>query len=215
MLRLAMRPCELVAVMLLGLLPTHAINAVPSTDPAALLPRPSGLAFATPTRLLRGDSPSSSVDGRSVTCVRAQGHLLRAGRISGLHLVRATLKGRVHSNREDSLGAEAKNGATPRTKILVTGGAGYIGSPICADLLQLDYDVVVLDNFANSSPKALERAMELGGRELTVYEGDTRDLAALRHVFESELTISSVIHLAGLKAVGESVAKPTMYYDYK
>ena len=103
----------------------------------------------------------------------------------------------------------------PRKKILVTGGAGYIGSHICADLLLLDYDVVVFDNFVNSSPKALERAMQLGGRQLTVYEGDTRDLAALRHVFESELTISSVIHLAGLKAVGESVSKPTMYYDYK
>ena len=103
----------------------------------------------------------------------------------------------------------------PRKKILVTGGAGYIGSHICADLLLLDYDVVVFDNFVNSSPKALERAMQLGGRQLTAYEGDTRDLAALRHVFESELTISSVIHLAGLKAVGESVSKPTMYYDYK
>jgi len=56
--------------------------------------------------------------------------------------------------------------------------------------------------------------MELGGRTLTVYEGDVRDLAALRHVFESELTISSVVHLAGLKAVGESVAKPIMYYDF-
>jgi len=83
-----------------------------------------------------------------------------------------------------------------------------------ADLLLQYFDVVVFDSFVNSSPKALDRAMELGGRTLTVYEGDVRDLAALRHVFESELTISSVVHLAGLKAVGESVAKPIMYYDF-
>lgn len=208
-----MRPCELVGVMLLGLLPTHAINAVPPTDPATIY-RPAGLAFA-PTRLLRGVSPRKSVDGRGVMCHRSPGISLRGGRVNSHHLVRAALSGHAHSNGKHLLDAEANGGVMPRQKILVTGGAGYIGSHICADLLQLDYDVVVLDNFANSSPTALERAMELGGRELTVYEGDTRDLAALRHVFESELSISSVIHLAGLKAVGESVAKPTMYYDYK
>lgn len=111
--------------------------------------------------------------------------------------------------------ADLTSSAAARKKILVTGGAGYIGSHICADLLLQDFDVVVFDSFVNSSPKALDRAMELGGRTLTVYEGDVRDLAALRHVFESELTISSVVHLAGLKAVGESVAKPIMYYDFK
>jgi len=108
---------------------------------------------------------------------------------------------------------EAAKVADTRKKVLITGGAGYIGSHLAADLLQRDFDVVILDNFCNSSPKSIERVQELTGRKLSVHEADTRDADALRRVFDSEVTISSVVHLAGLKAVGESVEKPHIYYD--
>ena len=96
--------------------------------------------------------------------------------------------------------------------VLVTGGAGYIGSHTCVELLESGYGVVVIDNLCNSNPKSLERVQELTGKTLKFYEGDVRDEALLRKIF-AENEIGSVIHFAGLKAVGESVAKPWEYYD--
>ena len=96
-------------------------------------------------------------------------------------------------------------------KILVPGGAGYIGSHTCVELLQEGYDVVVLDNLSNSSRKALARVEEITGRTLTFYETDMTDAAGVDAVFAAE-QIDAVIHFAGLKAVGESVHKPIEYY---
>ena len=97
-------------------------------------------------------------------------------------------------------------------RVLVTGGAGYIGSHTCVELLNGGYDVVVIDNLCNANPKSLERVEELTGKKVTFYEGDVRDEALLRKIFK-ENEIDSVIHFAGLKAVGESVAQPWRYYD--
>ena len=96
--------------------------------------------------------------------------------------------------------------------ILVTGGAGYIGSHTCVELLESGYNVVIIDNLCNSNPKSLERVEELTGKKVKFYEGDVRDEALLRKIF-AENEISAVIHFAGLKAVGESVAQPWRYYD--
>ena len=96
--------------------------------------------------------------------------------------------------------------------ILVTGGAGYIGSHTCVELLNQNYDVVVIDNLCNSSAEALRRVQELTGKALSFYEGDVRDEALLTKIFE-ENAIDCVIHFAGLKAVGESVFQPWRYYD--
>ncbi len=97
--------------------------------------------------------------------------------------------------------------------ILVTGGAGYIGSHTCVELLAAGYEVLVVDNFSNSKPEALRRVEEIAGRKLgAFYRADIRDKAALREVFKAH-AIDAVIHFAALKAVGESVAKPLMYYD--
>lgn len=96
--------------------------------------------------------------------------------------------------------------------ILVTGGAGYIGSHTCLELLNSGYGVVVIDNLCNANPVALERVEELAGKKLKFYEGDVRDEALLKKIF-AENAIDCVIHFAGLKAVGESVAKPWEYYD--
>ncbi len=96
-------------------------------------------------------------------------------------------------------------------KILVTGGAGYIGSHTCVELLQSGHEVVVIDNFDNSSPKSIERVRKITGKNIELYEGDVRDGALLDRVF-SEHAIDWVIHFAGLKAVGESCAKPIEYY---
>ncbi len=95
--------------------------------------------------------------------------------------------------------------------ILVTGGAGYIGSHTCVELLTAGYDVVVVDNLYNSSEKALERVEKITGRKVKFYEADLLDQPALKEVFDKE-DIDSVIHFAGLKAVGESVRKPLEYY---
>ncbi len=95
--------------------------------------------------------------------------------------------------------------------ILVTGGAGYIGSHTCVELLNEGYEVVVVDNLYNSSEKALERVEKITGKKVTFYKADLLDKEALNEVFEKE-SIDSVIHFAGLKAVGESVAKPLEYY---
>ena len=96
--------------------------------------------------------------------------------------------------------------------ILVTGGAGYIGSHTCVELLNAGYDVAVLDNLCNSSEKALERVEQITGRSVKFYQADLLDEAALNTVFDEE-KIESVIHFAGLKAVGESVEKPLEYYQ--
>ena len=96
--------------------------------------------------------------------------------------------------------------------VLVTGGAGYIGSHTCVELLESGYGVVVIDNLCNSNPESLNRVRELTGKEIKFYEGDVRDEALLLQIFR-ENEIGCVIHFAGLKAVGESVAMPWEYYD--
>ncbi|MDO5410097.1 MAG: UDP-glucose 4-epimerase GalE [Lachnospiraceae bacterium] len=95
--------------------------------------------------------------------------------------------------------------------ILVTGGAGYIGSHTCVELLNEGYEVVVVDNLYNSSEKSIERIEEITGKHVTFYEADILDREAMEKIFTKE-SIDSVIHFAGLKAVGESVAKPLEYY---
>lgn len=96
--------------------------------------------------------------------------------------------------------------------ILVTGGAGYIGSHTCVELLNKGFDVVVVDNFSNSSEESLKRVEKITGKTLKFYYADVRDRQALDKVF-CENEIQAAIHFAGLKAVGESCAKPIEYYD--
>lgn len=95
--------------------------------------------------------------------------------------------------------------------ILVTGGAGYIGTHTCIELIKAGYEVVVYDNFSNSSPEAIRRTEEIVGKKITLVEGDILDKEKMREVFKN-YTIDSVIHFAGLKAVGESVGIPVKYY---
>lgn len=95
--------------------------------------------------------------------------------------------------------------------ILVAGGAGYIGSHTCVELLNRGYEVVVIDNLYNSSEVALERVQEITGKSLKFYEGDVLNREDLDPIFENE-NIEAVINFAGLKAVGESVQKPWEYY---
>jgi UDP-glucose 4-epimerase len=100
-----------------------------------------------------------------------------------------------------------------KATILVTGGAGYIGSHTCVELLAADFQVVVLDNLCNSSPESLRRVSEITGQaNIPFYQGDIRDSALLDTVFQAH-AIDGVIHFAGLKAVGESVEQPLAYYD--
>ena len=96
--------------------------------------------------------------------------------------------------------------------ILVTGGAGYIGSHTVIELLASGHELVIFDNFSNSSPKVFDRIERISGKRPTVLEGDIRDGESLRAVFR-DYPISAVIHFAGLKAVGESVEQPMRYYD--
>ena len=96
--------------------------------------------------------------------------------------------------------------------ILVTGGAGYIGSHTVVELLGIGKEVVVVDNLCNSSEKSLERVKEITGKDIKFYKADILDRSALEEIFEKE-DIESCIHFAGLKAVGESVAKPWEYYN--
>ncbi|MDU6807974.1 MAG: UDP-glucose 4-epimerase GalE [Clostridium sp.] len=96
--------------------------------------------------------------------------------------------------------------------ILVTGGAGYIGSHTSIELLQAGYDIVIVDNFCNSKPESLNRIEELTGKKPKFYEVDILDRKGLNKVFD-ENNIEAVIHFAGLKAVGESVEKPIEYYE--
>ena len=96
--------------------------------------------------------------------------------------------------------------------VLVTGGAGYIGSHTCVELLENGYGVIVIDNLCNSNAESLKRVQKLTGKTLKFYKGDVRDDGLLRRIF-AENAIDCVIHFAGLKAVGESVSIPWKYYD--
>ena len=95
--------------------------------------------------------------------------------------------------------------------VLLTGGAGYIGSHTAVELLNAGYDVIIADNYANSSPIVAERVTQITGKPVKCYQIDVADQAALKQVFQ-ENSIDSVIHFAGLKAVGESVRLPLDYY---
>ncbi len=97
-------------------------------------------------------------------------------------------------------------------QVLVTGGAGYIGSHTCVELLNAGHQPVVVDNLCNSSAKSLDRVHEITHKIIPFYQGDVRDEALLERIFD-EFAIDCVIHFAGLKAVGESVAKPLAYYE--
>jgi UDP-glucose 4-epimerase len=97
-------------------------------------------------------------------------------------------------------------------KILVTGGAGYIGSHTCIELIKAGYEVIVVDNLCNSSLESLRRVEKLANSDIPFHKVDVRDKAALTQVFK-QYSIDGVIHFAGLKAVGESVEKPIEYYD--
>lgn len=96
--------------------------------------------------------------------------------------------------------------------ILVTGGAGYIGSHICVELLGQGYGVIVMDNLSNSSIKALERVEQIAGKKVRFYEADIRERSAFDEIF-AQNDVYGVIHMAGLKAVGESVREPLAYFD--
>lgn len=95
--------------------------------------------------------------------------------------------------------------------ILITGGAGFIGSHTCVELLAGGFDIVVMDNFVNSKPEALKRIKQITGKDFPFYEADLLDKEAVRTIFR-ENKIDAVVHFAGLKAVGESVQKPILYY---
>lgn len=97
-------------------------------------------------------------------------------------------------------------------KVLVTGGAGYIGSHTVVELLEKGYEVVVIDDFSNSNSSSLNAIKKITGKDFKFYEGNVCDKELLNHIFENE-NIGSVIHFAGFKAVGESVEKPLMYYQ--
>ena len=97
-------------------------------------------------------------------------------------------------------------------KILVTGGAGYIGSHTCVLLIEAGYDVVIFDNFSNASVESIRRVERIVGKSIPYVKGDIRSKEALQNVFEKH-QIDAVIHFAGLKAVGESVEEPLRYYD--
>lgn len=98
-----------------------------------------------------------------------------------------------------------------RMKILVTGGTGYIGSHTCVELLNQGYEVVVFDNLYNSKIEVVDKIKEITGKDITFYKADMLDKESMRPIFE-EHTFDAVIHFAGLKAVGESVEKPLLYY---
>ena len=108
------------------------------------------------------------------------------------------------------------------SRVLVTGGAGFIGSHTCLVLLEAGYDLLILDNFSNSTPEALARVatvanVSLNSPRLQIQHGDIRDSHTLNQLFSdaaaSDHTFDAVIHFAGLKAVGESVQKPLLYWD--
>ena len=96
--------------------------------------------------------------------------------------------------------------------ILVTGGTGYIGSHTVVDLLNHNYDVVIVDNYVNSKPEVLNRILKITGKKPKFYEASVQDEEKMREIFEKE-NITDVIHFAGLKSVGESVQKPDLYFS--
>ena len=98
------------------------------------------------------------------------------------------------------------------SRILVTGGAGYIGSHTCIELMAAGHEVGIVDNFCNSKPAVLERIARIAGRKPAFFEADVRDQRVLERIFDAG-DYDAVIHFAGLKAVGESVAEPLAYYD--
>ena len=95
--------------------------------------------------------------------------------------------------------------------ILVTGGAGFIGSHCCVELLESGYEVIIMDNLSNSKEESVNRIRQITGKSVTFYRTDMLDLPGMEQIF-SDHSIDAVIHFAGLKAVGESVAKPLEYY---
>ena len=97
-------------------------------------------------------------------------------------------------------------------KVLLTGGAGYIGSHTCVELLEQGYEAVIADNYSNSKPEVLNRIEKITGKRVTAYELDTADEKAMTAMFEKE-KFDAVIHFAGYKAVGESCAKPLMLQE--
>ena len=97
-------------------------------------------------------------------------------------------------------------------KVLVTGGTGYIGSHTVVELLDAGYDVVVIDNLSNSKADVIDKIEEITGKRVPFYKGDVQDRDLLKSIFKKE-HIDGVIHFAGLKAVGESVQKPILYYS--
>ena len=97
-------------------------------------------------------------------------------------------------------------------KVLVTGGAGFIGSHTVVELLDAGYEVVVVDNLSNASEESMRRVKEITGKSFDFYVADVRDRAKLEEIFSAH-NVDWVIHFAGLKAVGESVQKPVLYYD--
>ena len=96
--------------------------------------------------------------------------------------------------------------------VLVTGGAGFIGSHTCVELLGAGEEVVIIDNFSNSKPQVLDKIREITGKDFKFYEVDLLDEQGVKRVFDENPDIDSVIHFAALKAVGESVQKPLEYY---
>lgn len=96
--------------------------------------------------------------------------------------------------------------------ILVTGGAGYIGSHTCVELLKKGYSVVVLDNYSNSSKEVIHKIEKITNKKVQIYEADVRDKDILKYIFLDN-NIDAIIHFSGLKAVGESVQKSLKYYD--
>ncbi len=97
-------------------------------------------------------------------------------------------------------------------KILITGGAGFIGSHACVEFLEAGFSIVVMDNLSNSKEESIRRIEQITGKHVDFYKADMRDETAVRKIFE-EQQIDAVVHFAGLKAVGESVAKPLEYYE--
>ena len=97
-------------------------------------------------------------------------------------------------------------------QILVTGGAGYIGSHTCLELLENGYNVIVVDNLSNSSPESIKRVEKISGKNITFIEEDVQSKRGIERIFNQN-KIDAVIHFAGLKAVEESVTKPITYYQ--